>query len=145
MPSKRYKKPLEVVGAAKAYPLKDAVGVLVKFPKPQNSTKALIWLSASTLILETIGSDGPRCPFRCLMVAVKLIPLLVFAKVVLRPMLPQAASAEFVGFEDMIAKCVSGWSDFDVAVRRRKQWWKFASSVKFSDRGDSCPIRRPAR
>jgi large subunit ribosomal protein L1 len=28
----------------------------------------------------------------------------------------KAAGAEFVGFEDMIAKCVAGWSDFDVAV-----------------------------
>jgi large subunit ribosomal protein L1 len=33
MPSKRYKKALEVVDAKKAYPLKDAVGVLGKFPK----------------------------------------------------------------------------------------------------------------
>ena len=33
MPSKRYKKALEVVDAKKAYPLKDAVGVLAKFPK----------------------------------------------------------------------------------------------------------------
>ena len=28
----------------------------------------------------------------------------------------KAAGAEFVGFEDMIAKCNGGWSDFDVAV-----------------------------
>ena len=33
MPSKRFKKALEVVDAKKAYPLKDAVGVLAKFPK----------------------------------------------------------------------------------------------------------------
>ena len=33
MPSKRYKKALEVVDAKKTYPLKDAVGVLAKFPK----------------------------------------------------------------------------------------------------------------
>jgi len=26
------------------------------------------------------------------------------------------AGAEFVGFEDMIKKCVEGWTDFDVAV-----------------------------
>ena len=32
MPSKRYKKALEVVDAKKEYPLKDAVGVLAKFP-----------------------------------------------------------------------------------------------------------------
>ena len=33
MPSKRFKKALEVVDASKAYVLKDAVGVLAKFPK----------------------------------------------------------------------------------------------------------------
>jgi len=33
MPSKRFKKALEVVDGKKAYPLKDAVGVLAKFPK----------------------------------------------------------------------------------------------------------------
>ena len=33
MPSKRFKKALEVVDAKKTYPLKDAVGVLAKFPK----------------------------------------------------------------------------------------------------------------
>ena len=33
MPSKRFKKALEVVDGKKSYPLKDAVGVLAKFPK----------------------------------------------------------------------------------------------------------------
>jgi len=33
MPSKRFKKALEVVDGKKAYPLKEAVGVLAKFPK----------------------------------------------------------------------------------------------------------------
>ena len=33
MPSKRYKKALEQVDATRTYPLKDAVGVLAKFPK----------------------------------------------------------------------------------------------------------------
>ncbi len=28
----------------------------------------------------------------------------------------KSAGAENVGFEDMIAKCVSGWTDFDVAI-----------------------------
>jgi ribosomal protein L1 len=33
MPSKRYKKALEAVDGKKTYPLKEAVGVLAKFPK----------------------------------------------------------------------------------------------------------------
>jgi large subunit ribosomal protein L1 len=34
--------------------------------------------------------------------------VLVFAR--------SGAGAEFVGYEDMIKKCVEGWSDFDVAI-----------------------------
>ena len=42
--------------------------------------------------------------------------VLVFAKSGAAAEAAKAAGAEFVGFEDMIAKCVGGWSDFDVAV-----------------------------
>ena len=50
MPSKRYKKALEVVDGKKAYALKDAVGVLAKFPKAKfNET-----------IREALGHDAPR-------------------------------------------------------------------------------------
>ena len=33
MPSKRYKKALELVDVSRTYPLPEAVGILVKFPK----------------------------------------------------------------------------------------------------------------
>jgi large subunit ribosomal protein L1 len=45
----------------------------------------------------------------------KTVRVLVFAKGGAAEA-AKAAGAEFVGFEDMIAKCVAGWSDFDVAV-----------------------------
>ncbi len=46
----------------------------------------------------------------------KTVRVLVFAKSGAAADAAKAAGAEYVGFEDMIAKCNGGWSDFDVAV-----------------------------
>jgi large subunit ribosomal protein L1 len=113
MPSKRYKKALEQVDARKAYPLKDAVGVLAKFPKAKfNETVDLAF---------RLGVD-PKHSDQMVRGTVPLphgsgnvVRVLVFAKGA-GAEAARAAGAEFVGFEDMIAKCTAGWSDFDVAV-----------------------------
>ena len=113
MPSKRYKKALELVVPNKAYPLKDAVGVLTKFPKAKfNETIDLAF---------RLGVD-PKHSDQMVRGTVPLphgsgnvVRVLVFAKGA-GAEAARAAGAEFVGFEDMIAKCNSGWSDFDVAV-----------------------------
>jgi len=44
------------------------------------------------------------------------VRVLVFAKSGAAADAAKSAGAEFVGFEDMIAKCNGGWSDFDVAI-----------------------------
>jgi large subunit ribosomal protein L1 len=113
MPSKRYKKALEQVDTAKVYPLKDAVGVLAKFPKAKfNETVDLAF---------RLGVD-PKHSDQMVRGTVPLphgsgnvVRVLVFAKGA-GAEAARAAGAEFVGFEDMIAKCTAGWSDFDVAV-----------------------------
>jgi large subunit ribosomal protein L1 len=46
----------------------------------------------------------------------KTVRVLVFARGGAAAEAAKAAGAENVGFEDMIAKCVSGWTDFDVAI-----------------------------
>jgi large subunit ribosomal protein L1 len=46
----------------------------------------------------------------------KTVRVLVFAKSGAAADAAKAAGAEYVGFEDMIAKCQGGWADFDVAV-----------------------------
>ena len=46
----------------------------------------------------------------------KVVRVLVFAKNGAAADAAKAAGAEFVGFEDMIAKCVGGWTEFDVAI-----------------------------
>lgn len=113
MPSKRYKKALEQVDTARVYPLKDAVGVLAKFPKAKfNETIDLAF---------RLGVD-PKHSDQMVRGTVPLphgsgnvVRVLVFAKGA-GAEAARAAGAEFVGFEDMIAKCTAGWSDFDVAV-----------------------------
>jgi large subunit ribosomal protein L1 len=114
MPSKRYKKALEQVDATKAYSLKDAVGVLAKFPKAKfNETVDL----AFRLGVDPKQSDQMvRGTVPLPNGSGKNVRVLVFAKSGAAADAAKAAGAEFVGFEDMIAKCNGGWSDFDVAV-----------------------------
>jgi large subunit ribosomal protein L1 len=114
MPSKRYKKALEVVDGKKAYPLKDAVGVLAKFPKAKfNETIDLAFrLGVDPKQSDQMVRGTVPLPHG----SGKLVKVLVFAKSGAAADAAKAAGAEYVGFEDMIAKCNSGWSDFDVAV-----------------------------
>ena len=114
MPSKRYKKALELVDARKAYPLKDAVGVLGKFPKAKfNETVDL----AFSLGVDPKQSDQMvRGTVPLPHGSGKTVRVLVFAKSGQAADAARAAGAEFVGFEDMIKKCTEGWTDFDVAI-----------------------------
>jgi large subunit ribosomal protein L1 len=114
MPSKRYKKALEVVDGKKAYPLKDAVGVLAKFPKAKfNETIDLAFrLGVDPKQSDQMVRGTVPLPHG----SGKIVRVLVFAKSGAAADAARAAGAEFVGFEDMIAKCQGGWADFDVAV-----------------------------
>ena len=114
MPSKRYKKALEVVDGKKAYPLKDAVGVLAKFPKAKfNETIDLAFrLGVDPKQSDQMVRGTVPLPHG----SGKTVKVLVFAKSGAAADAAKAAGAEYVGFEDMIAKCQGGWSDFDVAI-----------------------------
>jgi large subunit ribosomal protein L1 len=113
MPSKRYKKAQEVVDGKKAYPLKDAVSVLAKFPKAKfNETIDLAFrLGVDPKQSDQMVRGTVPLPHG----SGKNVRVLVFAKGSAADA-AKAAGAEFVGFEDMIAKCNGGWTDFDVAV-----------------------------
>src|SRR5882757_2830418 len=111
--SKRYRKAAELVDANKAYNLKDAVVVLTKFPKAK--------FNESVDIAFKLGVD-PKQSDQMVRGTVPLphgsgntVRVLVFAKGAAADA-AKAAGAEYVGFDDMIKKCVEGWSDFDVAV-----------------------------
>lgn len=114
MPSKRYKKALEMVGGKKTYPLKNAVEVLMKLPKAKfNETVDL----AFRLGVDPKQSDQMiRGTVPLPHGSGKTVRVLVFAKSGPAADAAKAAGAEYIGFEDMIKKCQEGWSDFDVAV-----------------------------
>jgi large subunit ribosomal protein L1 len=114
MPSKRYNKALQLVDAAKAYPLKSAVEVLHKFPKAK--------FNESVDLAFRLGVD-PKQSDQMVRGTVplphgsgKVVRVLVFAKAGAAADAARAAGAEFVGYDDMIKKCNDGWADFDVAV-----------------------------
>ncbi len=111
--SKRYRKALEQVDASKAYPLKSAVDVLVKFPKAK--------FNESVDLAFKLGVD-PKQSDQMVRGTVplphgsgKVVRVLVFAQGAAAEA-AKAAGAEYVGYDDMIKKCNEGWNDFDVAV-----------------------------
>jgi len=114
MPSKRYKKALELVDSKKNYPLKSAVEILSKFPKAKfNETVDLAFrLGVDPKQSDQMVRGTVPLPHG----SGKVVRVLVFAKSGPAADAATAAGAEFVGFEDMIKKCVEGWTDFDVAV-----------------------------
>jgi large subunit ribosomal protein L1 len=114
MPSKRYKKALELVDKNNVYPLKAAVEVLAKFPKAK--------FNETVEVAFRLGVD-PKQSDQMVRGTVplphgsgKTVKVLVFAKNGAAADAARAAGAEYVGFDDMIKKCTEGWSDFDVAI-----------------------------
>lgn len=114
MSSKRFKKALELVDAKKTYPLKAAVEVLAKFPKAKfNETVDLAFrLGVDPKQSDQMVRGTVPLPHG----SGKTVKVLVFAKGGPAADAAKAAGAEFVGFDDMIKKCVEGWTDFDVAI-----------------------------
>jgi large subunit ribosomal protein L1 len=111
--SKRFRKASEVVDAKKSYPLKEAVGVLAKFPKAKfNETIDLAFrLGVDPKQSDQMVRGTVPLPHG----SGKTVRVLVFAKGGAAEA-AKAAGAEFVGFEDMIKQCNEGWAEFDVAV-----------------------------
>src|SRR5216683_4156875 len=114
MPSKRYKKALELVDKNNVYPLKAAVEVLAKFPKAK--------FNETVEVAFRLGVD-PKQSDQMVRGTVplphgsgKTVKVLVFARNGAAADAAKAAGAEYVGYEEMIKKCVEGWTDFDVAI-----------------------------
>src|ERR1700722_17817529 len=112
--SKRFKKALELVNGKNSYPLAAAVEVLAKFPKAK--------FNETVEVAFKLGVD-PKQSDQMVRGTVplphgsgKTVKVLVFARSGAAADAARAAGAEFVGYEDMIKKCVEGWNDFDVAI-----------------------------
>src|ERR1700747_2354371 len=114
MPSKRFKKALELVDKKKSYPLRSAVEVLSKFPKAKfNETIDLAFrLGVDPKQSDQMVRGTVPLPHG----SGKNVRVLVFARPGPAADAAKAAGAEYVGFEDMIKKCNEGWSDFDIAI-----------------------------
>jgi large subunit ribosomal protein L1 len=114
MPSKRYKKALEMLDTKKQYPLPAAVDLLSKFPKAKfNETIDLAFrLGVDPKQSDQMVRGTVPLPHG----SGKTVKVLVFAKNGAAADAARAAGAEFVGFDDLIKKCQEGWSDFDVAI-----------------------------
>ena len=113
-PSKRYKKALELVDAQKVYTLASAVEVLAKFPKAKfNETVEVAFkLGVDAKQSDQMVRGTVPLPHG----SGKTVKVLVFARNGAAADAARAAGAEYVGYDDLIKKCVEGWSDFDVAI-----------------------------
>lgn len=98
----------------KSYPLKSAVEVLTKFPKAKfNETIDLAFkLGVDPKQSDQMVRGTVPLPHG----SGKTVKVLVFAKPGGSADAARAAGAEYVGFDDMIKKCVEGWNDFDIAI-----------------------------
>ena len=112
--SKRYRNALALLDGKNFYPLKSAVEVLTKFPKAK--------FNETVEVAFKLGVD-PKQSDQMVRGTVplphgsgKTVKVLVFAKNGAAADAARAAGAEYVGFDDMIKKCVEGWTDFDVAI-----------------------------
>src|SRR5215467_1553230 len=112
MPSKRYKKALELVDIKKTYALKSAVEVLTKFPKAKfNETVDLAFqLGVDPKQSDQMVRGTVPLPHG----SGKTVRVLVFAKSGPSADAARAAGAEFLGYDDMTKHCQTGWPDFDV-------------------------------
>jgi large subunit ribosomal protein L1 len=112
--SKRYRKALGMVDASKNYPLKQAVELLVKFPRAKfNETIDLAFrLGVDPKQSDQMVRGTVPLPHG----SGKVVRVLVFAKPGAAADAARQAGAEHVGFEELIKKCQEGWADFDVAV-----------------------------
>src|SRR5204862_1067615 len=103
-----------LVDGKKLHPLKAAVEVLGQFPKAR--------FDETVDLAFRLGVD-PKQSDQMVRGTVplphgsgKTVKVLVFARPGDAAEAARAAGAEYVGFDDMIKKCIEGWNDFDVAI-----------------------------
>src|SRR5262245_48481249 len=103
MPSKRYKRALELVDSAKSYSLKSAVEVLKKFPKAKfNETVELAFrLGVDPKQSDQMVRGTVPLPHG----SGKTVRVLVFAKPGAAAEAAKAAGAEHIGYDELIKKC----------------------------------------
>lgn len=111
--SKRYEAAKKAVDSSRKYPLAEAVKLLKSMPpaKYDMTVTLSMHLGVDPRQSDQMVRGTAPLPHG----SGKSVRVLVFATGTAADA-ARGAGAEFVGFEDMIKKCVEGFSDFDVAI-----------------------------
>lgn len=111
--SKRYEAAKKAVDPARKYPLADAIKVLKSMPPAKYDQTVTLSMHLGVDPKQSDQMVRGTCPLPH--GSGKSVRVLVFATGAAAEA-AKAAGAELVGYEDMIKKCLEGFSDFDVAV-----------------------------
>jgi len=111
--SKRYRAAAQLVTAQKSYPLSEAVAVLKSFPAVKFDQTVTLSFRLGVDPKQSDQMVRGTCPLPH--GSGKSVRVLVFAEGEAATA-AKNAGAEFVGYKDMIDKCVQGFQDFDVAI-----------------------------
>ena len=111
--SKRYRAAAEKVDVKKSLPLAEAITALKSLPAPKFDQTVTLSFRLGVDPKQSDQMVRGTCPLPN--GSGKNVRVLVFAEGN-AAQAARDAGAEFVGFKDMIEKCVGGFQDFDVAV-----------------------------
>ncbi|MEI6714695.1 MAG: 50S ribosomal protein L1 [Verrucomicrobiota bacterium] len=111
--SKRYRAAAEKVSADRAYSLAEAISVLKTLPAPKFDQTVTVSLRLGVDPRQSDQMVRGTCPLPH--GSGKQVRVLVFAEGAAAEA-AREAGAEYVGYKDMVEKCVGGFQDFDVAI-----------------------------
>jgi large subunit ribosomal protein L1 len=111
--SKRYRASAEKVDVKKSYPLAEAITVLKSLPAPKFDQTVTISVRLGVDPKQSDQMVRGTCPLPH--GSGKTVRVLVFAEGDAATA-ARNAGAEYVGYKDLIEKCIAGFQDFDVAV-----------------------------
>ena len=111
--SKRYRAAAAKVDAKKSFPLPEAVQVLKSLPAPKFDQTVTLSFRLGVDPKQSDQMVRGTCPLPN--GSGKTVRVLVFAEGN-AAQAARDAGAEYVGYKDMIEKCVGGFQDFDVAI-----------------------------
>ncbi|MCS7009467.1 MAG: 50S ribosomal protein L1, partial [Chthoniobacterales bacterium] len=111
--SKRYRSALALYEPNKKYPLSEAVSILKKFPPTKFDQTVTLSFKLGVDPRQSDQMVRGTCPLPH--GSGKSVRVLVFATGTAAEAAKEAG-AELVGFEELIKKVQSGFSDFDVAI-----------------------------
>lgn len=110
---KRYRTAAEKVDARKSYPIAEAVTLLKSLPAPKFDQTVTISFRLGVDPKQSDQMVRGTCPLPH--GSGKTVRVLVFAEGEAAAA-ARSAGAEFVGYKDLIEKCMQGFQDFDVAI-----------------------------